>query len=76
MELYMQVKNSVGEGLEKSNERRRKMDNVITVMQFAKDKLEEAILQVPDSYNTLIYLGKTGALIVLDHWALVLMLYY
>lgn len=65
MALYMQAKNSVEVGLEKNIEKRRKMDNVVTVMQFAKEKLEEAILQVPDSYHTLVYLGRTGTTLIL-----------
>jgi predicted deacetylase len=62
MDLFEQVKGITDQGMEKNLEKRRKMDNVMTVMRFAKDKLEEAILQVPDSFNTLVYLGKT------EHW--------
>jgi hypothetical protein len=62
MDIYEQVKSIVDQGMERNMEKRRKMDNVMTVMRFAKEKLEEAILQVPDSYNTLVYLAKT------EHW--------
>lgn len=62
MDIYAQVKGIVNQGMERNMEKRRKMDNVMTVMRFAKEKLEEAILQVPDSFNTLVYLAKT------EHW--------
>ncbi len=58
MKLFEQAMRAEAENF--TNEKQRKMDNALTVMQFAKEQLEQALLRIPDSYNTLLCLGKTG----------------